>query len=539
MCRLFISVVAASSIFANMEAHGQPDRLADTHRMQIDGDLASQMRSVRAWSQGRFDGEIAASQLISFSTPSPLMNGTVLLHEPGAGFVVAWRFGSEAENTLTLKRVFWGGAILDRFGESVASGADVDGDGHDDVIVGAPGYDHDRGAVYIFSGATAALIRTIEGPVAGARFGESVAVARPEASQYAVVVVGSPGHGVGSALGRVYILDGSTGLVTQTITGVSPAVGLGVSVAAVEAPSMNAQSPIAIDVVVGMTLQGVGPTVRSYRHIVTPPVGSAVEEVADVVRNLGTSGPTGDLDMSSLVNPRDLEIAVDRLIASLGDPRASTPPFEEMFPLCQAVGPGATRCLRALCEKLHGHVDALKLSLRTNEIERQRVLDAHTVAYNGAETTRKSAIATALSLLQGCPTNPSVVGIVATAAGGAVIGGAAGLAVPAAAPVTVPAGIVFGAGAGIGIAYSFHLYGCADAYLQARDAAVAAETHSKLQAKQILVNDLVALQALDAISRVSFSARVDRALRCYSCCETNIQLQIPGEDGCDDCLPQQ
>jgi subtilisin family serine protease len=69
-----------------------------------------------------------------------------------------------------------------RFGISVSSAGDVNGDGHDDVIIGAPYHDDDQadeGRVYLYLGSTQGLEATpawtLDGNQAGAQFGRTVA----------------------------------------------------------------------------------------------------------------------------------------------------------------------------------------------------------------------------------------------------------------------------------------------------------------------------------------------------------------------------
>ena len=82
---------------------------------------------------------------------------------------------------------WWVNARGDWFGYSV-SGADVNGDGYADIIVGAPRADltttvngkvkvlkKDAGKTYIYSGKTGALMATVQGDVAGDNLGWSVA----------------------------------------------------------------------------------------------------------------------------------------------------------------------------------------------------------------------------------------------------------------------------------------------------------------------------------------------------------------------------
>ncbi|MCA9771052.1 MAG: FG-GAP repeat protein [Myxococcales bacterium] len=100
---------------------------------------------------------------------------------------------------------FDGEGINDAFGDWVGGGGDFDGDGLDDLIVGAflhdgaPGFD--SGKVYIFSGATGALMEAIDGQAIGdrfayaAEFGDDV-----DADGHADLLVGA------------YLADGSAGI---------------------------------------------------------------------------------------------------------------------------------------------------------------------------------------------------------------------------------------------------------------------------------------------------------------------------------------
>lgn len=69
-------------------------------------------------------------------------------------------------------------ALLDNFGRSVAVLKDIDGDGWDEIIVGALFDDRggfDNGAVTVFSGKTGEIIFDFLGPQREAQFGVSVA----------------------------------------------------------------------------------------------------------------------------------------------------------------------------------------------------------------------------------------------------------------------------------------------------------------------------------------------------------------------------
>ena len=111
-----------------------------------------------------------------------------------------------------------GNQPLSSFGWSVATAGDVNGDGLDDVIVGAPLYDNgeiDEGRAYVYHGAASGVSAvpdwTGEGDQAGAQFGFRVRTAGDVNSDgYDDVIVGAPLYG-GS--GRAFVYHGSaTGL---------------------------------------------------------------------------------------------------------------------------------------------------------------------------------------------------------------------------------------------------------------------------------------------------------------------------------------
>ena len=115
------------------------------------------------------------------------------------------------------------------FGWSVASAGDVNGDGCSDVIVGAPRYDAvastDEGRVFIyhggFTGLNASPNTTLQGDnQAFARFGESVASAGDiNGDGFSDVIAGAPNYtdGPNTGEGRAYLYIGSAG-------GINPAV---------------------------------------------------------------------------------------------------------------------------------------------------------------------------------------------------------------------------------------------------------------------------------------------------------------------------
>lgn len=107
-----------------------------------------------------------------------------------------------------------------RMGESVADAGDVNGDGFSDVIIGAPEASNGQageGLAHVHYGSAAGIGATpdliLEGNVAGARFGASVATAGDvNGDGYADVIVGAPLSGNG----RAYVYHGSGGGLSTT-----------------------------------------------------------------------------------------------------------------------------------------------------------------------------------------------------------------------------------------------------------------------------------------------------------------------------------
>jgi len=111
-----------------------------------------------------------------------------------------------------------GNQIDTAFGRSVASAGDVNGDGFDDVVVMAPQYDNgemDEGRVYLYLGSSSGLSATsswtTEGNQVDAIFGWSAASAGDVNNDgYDDVVVGAPGYDNGeTSEGRAYLYLGS------------------------------------------------------------------------------------------------------------------------------------------------------------------------------------------------------------------------------------------------------------------------------------------------------------------------------------------
>ena len=158
-----------------------------------------------------------------------------------------------------LLRTWSGEGVSDRFGLALSIGPDADGDGKPDVAIGTgvadDGLNADVGKAYLYSSSSGSLIRSWKGPYAGARLGDSVSLG-PDAD--------GDGRGdilVGSASKNFAALFSSaTGQMLNLWTGTAGSqfgwpVWLG--------PSMNGDSKPEVVIAAGSESSGQG-TVRFY-----------------------------------------------------------------------------------------------------------------------------------------------------------------------------------------------------------------------------------------------------------------------------------
>ena len=130
---------------------------------------------------------------------------------------------------------FLGDSAGDNFGFSVSRAGDVDGDGFDDVIVGAVGDEPNgarSGSARVFSGLDGSILYTFEGDSAGDRFGFSVSGAGDlNGDGFADLIVGArQDDNNGTDSGSVRVLSGKGGSVLYSIEGQSEGDFFGESV---------------------------------------------------------------------------------------------------------------------------------------------------------------------------------------------------------------------------------------------------------------------------------------------------------------------
>ncbi|KAA3607142.1 MAG: hypothetical protein DWQ01_15680 [Planctomycetota bacterium] len=135
--------------------------------------------------------------------------------------------------------VLYGEDAGDRFGEAMSSSGDMDGDGIQDYLIGAPGRSvagrPGVGAVYGLSGVDCDQLFVLEGHTTGSSFGYSVAVVADfDEDALDDVLVGAPfdtASGGYLETGSVYLFSSATGEMLWRLDGSSPSGHLGWAVA--------------------------------------------------------------------------------------------------------------------------------------------------------------------------------------------------------------------------------------------------------------------------------------------------------------------
>jgi len=128
------------------------------------------------------------------------------------------------------------GPASSQYGTSLANAGDQNGDGADDLYVGAPAATNNRGAVFIQSGSDGSVLRTTAAETGFTSFGVAIASTgdvdgdgRPD------LAVGAPAVRTGSNYtGRVSIYRSSDGSIAAQLTGPGTGTRLGYTLAAAD-----------------------------------------------------------------------------------------------------------------------------------------------------------------------------------------------------------------------------------------------------------------------------------------------------------------
>jgi len=216
-------------------AHGEDPGASPDHAGRayvFDGRTGSQLHTLVSPNEevlGYFGLSVSGAGDVNGDGYDDVVVGAYGENPRGRAYVFDGHSGNPVHTFVSPNEEDWGG-----FGRSVSGAGDVNGDGYDDVVVGAnsedPGASPDNaGQAYVFDGQMGNVICTLASPneEEAGNFGNSVSGAGDvNGDGYDDVVVGAyledPGSSPDDA-GRAYVLDGQTGLLLHTL--VSPNEG--------------------------------------------------------------------------------------------------------------------------------------------------------------------------------------------------------------------------------------------------------------------------------------------------------------------------
>ena len=186
--------------------------------------LAALALTTPSWAQ-TFEGDAPGAQLGARFDVLGDVNGDGIF-DLIAGFPDDDTRGTDAGRALVLSgadgsmlREHFGQTAGDRFGENVASAGRVDLDGTDDYMVAAPERGGQKGAVYVFSGASGTQMHFMRGLDPGDKLGSAIDRAGDvNGDGFGDVIVGAPGVDLAGSLddGTTYVYSGADATLLHT-----------------------------------------------------------------------------------------------------------------------------------------------------------------------------------------------------------------------------------------------------------------------------------------------------------------------------------
>lgn len=196
--------------------HGSEDGLSETHNWRAESNQTEAALGISVATAGDVNGDGYADIIVGAQRYN---NGNI---DEGAAFI--WLGSADGVNgdvdgtPTNAHRHLEINQNAARFGYSVSTAGDVNGDGYADVIVGAPFYfngQSEEGGAWLYlgssSGVSTSAANADEGNKIGARFGSSVATAGDvNGDGYADVIVGAPDNSSlnPGQLGRAFVWHG-------------------------------------------------------------------------------------------------------------------------------------------------------------------------------------------------------------------------------------------------------------------------------------------------------------------------------------------